>query len=350
MSSFRSLTLDQWPASDRNAWERACMLGARLKRGGAASHLKATTRTARQRHYGHLLDHCRRTGVLMADAPAGAHATEPILIAFLAELNTRVGSVTRPAYLESVHYVARLLDPMRDLAWLRDLVLDLKYEARPRNQQDRIVYSHILVDLGLNLMARAETAHRLTEFERARLYRDGLMVALLAMCPIRLRNLWSLDIGGRFRRTSDWWMIDLPGSETKNGHPDLRAVPALLTPHIDRWVDEWRWRAGATDDEPHMWPSIKGGQLAYTYIGTTIRQTTERELGIPVRPHLFRSCAVETVATFHGNQMGVASGVLHHRDPRVTEKHYNKGSMINAATAFAEIVEAMTVSDGRARE
>jgi hypothetical protein len=41
---IRSLPLDLWPEVDRNAWISACRPAARLKRGGAAGHLKPVTR------------------------------------------------------------------------------------------------------------------------------------------------------------------------------------------------------------------------------------------------------------------------------------------------------------------
>ena len=49
----RSLPLDLWPEADRNAWNAACRPAARLKRGGAAGHLKPVTRDDLARRYGY---------------------------------------------------------------------------------------------------------------------------------------------------------------------------------------------------------------------------------------------------------------------------------------------------------
>src|SRR6516164_6810600 len=51
-------------------------------------------------------------------------------------------------------------------------------------------------------------------------------------------------------------------------------------------------------------------------IFTAMQKTTLPELGIAVGPHLFRNCAVFTVATPAGHRMAVASALLHHTDPR----------------------------------
>jgi hypothetical protein len=55
------------------------------------------------------------------------------------------------------------------------------------------------VKLGLDLIRRGETSEHLTLLARARLVRDGLMIALLALCPIRLRNLTELRTGRQLR-------------------------------------------------------------------------------------------------------------------------------------------------------
>ena len=166
------------------------------------------------------------------------------------------------------------------------------------------------------------------------------MIALLSLCPIRLRNLAELRLGRQLRRIGDCWWIILEAAETKSGRPDERPVPEVLTGSIDRWLRNWRTLFRRPDDA--FWPSTKGGSLAYTYVGHIITETTRRELGVAVNPHLFRDCAVFTVATAAGDRMGIASGLLQHTDPRTTEKHYNKGATIGAVRRYQQIVDQLT--------
>lgn len=81
--------------------------------------------------------------------------------------------------------------------------------------------------------------------------------------------------------------------------------------------------------------------MAYTFVGNAITETTRKELGIAVSPHLFRDCAVYTVATHTGHQMEMAAALLPHTDPSVTEKHYNKGAMIEAAKDLQALVDSI---------
>jgi integrase len=133
--------------------------------------------------------------------------------------------------------------------------------------------------------------------------------------------------------------IILEAAETKSKRPDERPVPEILTSHIDRWLKHWRILFRNPDDA--FWPSIKCGPLAYTYVGHIITETTRRELGVAVNPHLFRDCAVYTVATEAGDRMGIASGLLQHTDSRTTEKHYNKGASLGAVRRYQQILDQL---------
>ena len=328
-----------WPTADRAAWERACVAAQRLRPGGAAARMKPSTRTSLVRAYGYLLDFCSRNGIFDKNAEPAGHVTPEFIDAFVHDLHQRVGSVTRASYIGKIRRIATIFAPGRDLEWLGEIEGDLRYEMRPRPKYHRIVSSDRLLALGLQLIRRGETSIHLIELARARLMRDGLMIALLALCPIRLRNLAELCIGRQIRRIGETWWIILEAAETKTGRPDERPVPEILTGPIDRWLEHCRRLFREPDDA--FWPSTKGGPLAYTYVGHIITETTRQELGVAVNPHLFRDCAVYTVAINAGDRMGIASGLLQHTDPRTTEKYYNKGASVGAVRRYQQILDQL---------
>ncbi|MGF7163035.1 integrase [Rhodoligotrophos appendicifer] len=342
-SRYETLPSEEWPRADRDGWEAACSPAHRLKSGGRAGHLKISTRGYLQRGYGYLLDFCARNGTFNVNAPAAAHVTPANVEAFLSELDHRVESVARYNYINRIRTVARFLVPGDAFEWLHEIELDLKDKMRPRAKAPRIVDGDRLLRLGLDLMAEAETAAPQTELTRARTYRNGLMIAFLTLCPIRLKNLAGLCLGEHLQRSDDGWYLVLNASETKNGRPDERIVPTLIAPQIDRWIAYWRNLFLNPGDA--MWASVKGGALAYTYVGEIITQVTKERLGKAVNPHLFRDCAVHTIADLAGTKMGLASALLQHTDPRVTEKHYNKGSRRHASAHFAELIARKMVLD-----
>lgn len=339
----RSLPLDEWPTCDRDGWRAACIPSRRLQPGGAASRLQPVTQASHARVYGYLLDFCRCNGALDPDAAAAGHVTPDRIDAFLTELYTRVGSVTRALYIERIRRMAELVAPARDFGWLREIEHDLKYLARPRAKQHRIVPSNRLLGLGLELIRRGETSNSLTDLARARLVRDGLMIALLALCPIRLKNFAALRVGHEIRCIDGTWWIILNATQTKTGWPDERPVPAELTAPIERWLAHWRPLFPNPSDA--FWLSTKGGALAYDTVGMTIAEVTLKELGIRISPHLFRHCAVHTVATEAGAEMGVATAVLHQRDGRTSEEYYNKGTSLLATRKYNSILREFVSGD-----
>jgi len=336
---IRGCLLHDWPTADREAWERACVVGRRLRPGGAAARMRQSTQTSLVRAYGYLLEYCQRNGSFDEKTQPAGHVTSDIIDAFVRELHGRVGSVTRATYIYRIRRMARILAPGRNLVWLQEIEADLRYEARPRPKYHRIVSSERLLTLGLELISRGEASNHLTDLTRARLVRDGLMIALLSLCPIRLRNLAELRVGHQLRRIGDAWWIILKAAETKTGRPDERPVPGIVAAHIDGWLKHWRPLFLKPADA--FWASTKGGPLAYTYVGQIITETTRRELGVAVNPHLFRDCAVYTVATAAGDRMGIASALLQHTDPRTTEKYYNKGATIGAVRRYQQILDRL---------
>ena len=68
-----------------------------------------------------------------------------------------------------------------------------------------------------------------------------------------------------------------------------------------------------------------------------ISKVTFETIGVSISPHLFRTCAASTAATYGGDTPHLASALLNHSDERVTEEHYNRTSSISASKIYAEI-------------
>jgi integrase len=119
---------------------------------------------------------------------------------------------------------------------------------------------------------------------------NGLMVALLALCPIRLKNFVALEIGRSFVQIHGTWWIVLSAWETKENRPDERPIDELLTPVIDRYLGQHRPVLARTDNPPSaLWLSkTDGAPMSYVRVGSVIRMTTLATV-VEVSPHLFRT-------------------------------------------------------------
>ena len=125
------------------------------------------------------------------------------------------------------------------------------------------------------------------------------MVALLALCPIRLKNFVALEIGRSFVQIHGTWWIVLSAAETKENRPDERPVNELLTPIIDRYLGQHRPVLARTNHPSSaLWlSSTDGAPMSYVQVGSVIKMTTLATVGVDVSPHLFRTSAASTAAT-----------------------------------------------------
>ena len=211
---------------------------------------------------------------------------------------------------------------------------------RPRSKFDRLVLTEVLVEAGLSLIAEAETTTSLTSLQRARQVRNGLMVALLALCPIRLKNFAALEIGRTFVEIKGQWWIVLAASETKGNRADERPVSEILNPAINGYITTFRpvLEARGCPSSALWLASNDGMPMSYAGIELTIKTTTLSTIGVDVSPHLFRTSAASTAATRAGASPHLATALLHHTDPAVTSEHYNRASSLTAASSLRDIL------------
>jgi integrase len=336
----RSLHLDEWPEADRRAWEDACRPNARLKAGGTARHLAQVSREDFARRYGAFLGFLQRTDRFKHDAAAAAQVILPNVGAYIAELTSRVSSVTTWNCVYKLRRAAELIAPAEDFSWLAEIEKDLALVMQPRSKFDRIVFTDRLVEAGLTLIAEAQQYPK-SELERARGVRNGLMIALLALCPIRLKNFAALEIGKTIKMDQGSWWIILLRISTKTYKPDERRVQELLYPAIDLYLRQSRpILLGSAPDTRAMWiSSTTGSPLTKKNLGTLISKITLETVGVDVSPHLFRTAGASTAATYIGDLPHLGSALLNHTDPRDTEEHYRRVSSINAAKAYSALVQ-----------
>jgi hypothetical protein len=212
---LRSLCFDLWPEADRNAWTAACGPAARLKRGGAAGHLKPASRETHERHYGNFLGFLDRNGLLRRDAPATANVTPENVEAYLAEAKTRMSSTTVHVAMCCLRRAARYMIPGLELGWLNEIAKDLAVVAHPRSKFDRLVLPERLIEAGLALIQEAENSHTMAKLAQASQVRNGLMLAMLGFHPIRRKNFAALETGRSFVKIRGQWWIILSAAETK---------------------------------------------------------------------------------------------------------------------------------------
>jgi site-specific recombinase XerD len=112
-------------------------------------------------------------------------------------------------------------------------------------------------------------------------------------------------------------------------------------------IDTHRPVLARTNDAPaSLWLSSNNGKaMTYDAVERVIKQTTLATVGVDVCPHLFRTAAASTAAVHAGNNPRLASALLHHTDPAVTEAHYNRASSLSATQAFGALIQTLRRRD-----
>ena len=340
-STVHSRPVESWPIADRVAWEDACRPSVRLRRGGIASHMRRVTQNDLAKRYGLFLDSLLRSGRLDEKACAGAQVTPNSVDAYVTELKSRVSSVTVYGSIQKLRRIVQLISPDRDLDWLIGIERELLSEMRSRPKWDRVVHADVLSDAGRTLMSEAEIAKR-PKLTRARMFRDGLTIALLAYCPIRLKNFAALEIGRSFVNVDGTWWVVLTATETKEKREDERPVSEELIPSIERYLDVYRPILARSNTRSNaLWMAMDGKPMSYATVGELITETTRMTVDVPVSPHLFRTAGVTTLATRAGDKPHAGSALLHHRPGGpVTQENYNRATCISAGKSYAAVTRA----------
>jgi len=208
--------------------------------------------------------------------------------------------------------------------------------ARPKRY--RVVGIAVLFDLGLELMTRAngESAER----RRLIMYRDGLLIALLAARPLRLRNFAALALGRNVMRRGEAWWIEVGVTETKTGEPIELPWPQGLTTSLEFYLSEIRphlakrrgRRTRPAGDA--LWLSTEGSPMTSGSVYKRVVINTRAALGRSINPHLFRDCAATSVAIDDPIHIGIASQLLGHRGCSTTERYYNQARGVEACRQF----------------
>jgi integrase len=316
-SRVRSLPFDAWSSADRAAWTAACLPSQR-----------------------YFLDFLDRSRLLDRSAPAAGQVNPKTVGNYIEELNERVGSVTAYGSIYKLRRASQLLDPRGDFGWLIELEKDLALVMRPRPKADRLVLTEVLVECGLTLMAEAESSATLSRLAKARQFRNGLMVAMLALNPIRLKNFASLEIGRNLVSIDGWWWIVLSATETKESRADERRIDDLIAPAVETYLSVHRPLLEDKNTKSNdLWLSSQNGKpMTYHAVADAVTRSVGGATGVAVSPHMFRTAAASSAALHAEQTPHLASALLHHRDKRVTEEHYNRASSLSAANDFGRLI------------
>jgi integrase/recombinase XerD len=334
----KALPLTDWSISDREAWEATQAKAGVLDEGGVVSHLRPRSLQDLTSRYAYFLYFLVSAGRFNHHGPAAVLVTDENILLYVHYLEPRVSSVTLAQSIRKIARVAACLAPERDWRWLQRMARRLELRAKPRDKRHEVVEIRELFRLGLQLIDEAEKAENSTPFHRALLYRDGLIIALLAADPLRLNNIAALEIGRTLFKDGATWSFEISAGETKERRLHLAVLPDWSAPCIDRYIEFYRPLFRSAESTSRLWLGHGGRPLGQDGLYHLACKRTIEAFGKRINPHLFRACLITSTAVHHGAHMGLAITVLRHQSSKVTERHYNQAKMIDAVRTYQEML------------
>jgi integrase/recombinase XerD len=342
----RCKPLDQWPQWDRRQWQSALQAGDPLEPGGCRAERSPFSNRAMVKGYGRWLAWLDSRGLLDTEVAPGDRITPDRVRAYVGHLEAENASGTVIARIIELKVTAAIMDPERDWSWIYRFASSVRVRHKPaRPKRHRLVHIERLLNLGLDLMEKAND--EATTLGRFKTYRDGLMIGLLASRQLRLRNLAGLTLNRTLVQRGDGWWIQIPATETKTKDPIEEPWPEMLVPYLQTYLADHRASITALRGPPMgassdaLWLSMYGPPLNDNAIYIRIVARTRQGLGQAINPHLFRDCAVTSVAIDDPANIGVAARMLGHRTRSTTERYYNQARGLEASRLMQNYLLAL---------
>jgi integrase len=333
------LPVSQWPELDRRLWLAACAPADILDdEVGARSGHARISNTKAAKGYGRWLTYLLLS-VQEALAEAPAERIRPERVRAYVDSLIAIGNSTHTilARLQELGEIAKVMDPNRRWTFINDLASKIRARHRPVRDKSSLPLSNELVDLGFKLMESAKT---LSGLNAANTYRDGLLVASLALIPLRRRNLADLVLERTLVQQGSNWTVAFGANDTKThtafeiGLPEVLRTPletylALYRPVLESRSGRWN-----RPIDRAVWISKDGSPMTQMALYDRIRARTKEHFGTGINPHAFRTAAATTLAVADPAHVRAAAPLLNHRKFATTEKYYRQARAHEAHRSF----------------
>ena len=327
------LPVADWPAADRAAFTAAFAPGDIFDDGGGpGAHLADGTRRHMEMAYRRWL------GFLLTHFPDAIRLRPPERITvenvrgFIEYLDITNRRTSILAVVDKLQMAARLIAPDRDWAWLKRVVRRLEAHAVPMDRFEHLVAPRQTLDLGFELMDTTKNLDRTDHCARELQYRNGLIIALLSLWPIRRRSVAALTVSRHVEIDPDGINLLLYPEDTKSQRPEIYRVADELVPYLRHYLDDIRPKLMQNRRHDGLWASYRGRPLSDGQIYNQVCKILRAGFGKAMNLQDFRRSAATSIAIDAPEKVGLIPGVLQHTSPDIGDKHYN---LARSATASA---------------
>jgi hypothetical protein len=339
-----------WPEQDRLAWEAGTRRADLFEHKGAGTEWSSSSKKKTASGYGLWLCWLGQNGLLDPKFAPGSRVTKPLVADYVAMLSASCAPYTVVCRLQELYDALRVLAPDTDWRWLAELWMRLGRRAESVvNKRVRLRPTRDLFDLGRRMMTSAEEETGWSRRRRAVHYRDGLMIALMASRPLRLKNFASMVLDEHIvQQRGGWWLL-FSASEMKAKRLYEVAFPRVLISELEHYIAVHRpvllagesgQRSPSTDA---LWVSEVGTTLESGALATRIRKHTKEAFGASLPPHWFRDATATTIAIEDPRHVCDAHHILGNTRA-TTQKYYNQARSLEASRRHQAMLAALRSS------
>ncbi|MDD3798841.1 MAG: site-specific integrase [Novosphingobium sp.] len=326
---------------DQMRWREAREVTSFLSGPQPARKWSASRRRIVEQGYGQWLSFLARRGWLDPDQTPEARATPDRVRLFVLELQQRVSSWSTAMMVQGFARMLAVMAPDHDWVWLGNVVTHLKTVARAeRDKRGHMVDARQLLALGIGLMDQGlEMGDR---YHAATCMRDGLLIAILASCPVRIANLTAIEIGKQLWYDNDCYRLTFTEEETKNAYAYEADLSPVLSQYIDTYLRDHRRRLlarGKGTKTDRLWIDRWGGVMGDGPIRAQIKKRTCDAFGRHVWPHLFRSIAATSFVDHDPDKVMLVPDLLGHASTQTAAKYYILADASRAHDAVQSALE-----------
>jgi integrase len=338
------LPFDNWPAEDQARWHAAFKAGDRFDENGPGAHLAESTRRVQRESYARFLGFISANRADLLDLPPEARIDRNIVADYVAWRRRSCGDVAIAIDLNHLRGALRLVCHGLDWSWLLTITKRIAAAAPRTSRKYHLVTSERVYALGLALMddaaADADAAKCISKAHVFQ-YRDGLIIALLALIPLRSRTLVALRVGKHLVRAGDVWALDVPAADTKSQRPLDYPITEELSARIDLYLEQFRGHIPGASSHSGLWASNKGRPMCAMAIYDAVRRRTKQAFGFAVNLHRFRHAAASFWAIHDPANVRAAKDLLGQATFGTTEKHYIMAQSRLAGRTLARVVDSV---------
>jgi integrase len=336
------LPFERWPAEDRARWQEVFREGDRFDGSGSGSHLAESTRRNLWISYARFLRFISVNRHDLLDLRPEARIDRVIVAEYVAWRAKSGGYGMAAMDIDGLRGVLRLICPGVDWAWLRTLSKRIAAKAVRKPRKYHLVTSERLYALGIELMdraiAKAEAAKGICK-PHAFEYRDGLIIALLALVPLRSRTLVALRIDKHLVKTGNLWGLDIPAADTKTRRPLDYPISHELSTRIDLYLQQYRHLIPGAGRHTAFWASNKRRPMTAIALYKAVHKRTKESFGFGVNLHRFRHAAASFWSIQDPVNVRGVKDLLGQVSFGITEAHYIMGQSRLAGRALAKAVD-----------